>query len=504
MTGRPNILHLFVDQQRADTIAALGNPVIKTPSLDRLCAMGTAFTSAYSPSPVCISARCSMIYGQYPLHTGCYENTAMPADATASPDGRQTFMGVLTEAGYRTHGIGKCHFNPNGHGLRGFQSRERQEEGGHGAEVDEYSKFLYDQGWRHVLEPHGVRGEMYYIPQPSQLPARLHPTQWIGDRAIDFIDGQAGKTEPWYLFSSFIHPHPPFTPPNPWHKIYRAPLMPLPSVPQDAETLLTCINRIQNRYKYRDQGIDRNLLRNQKAFYYACISFIDFQIGRILAALEKNGQLENTLILFTSDHGEHLGDNNCFGKRSMHDAASRVPMIACLPGRFAAGARCVAPASLVDVAPTFLSAAGAELKTQDRKSVDLADLAAGTAGREMVFAQHAWPGLVTAPAADRETLREMCEDRAVARAATSQYMAVSREWKYFYSAADQREFLFDRVGDPRETRNRAGLVFCADAQRRMKVALIEHLRTGGETAGLAGDDWRRFPRYAPHENPDDG
>ena len=101
MSKRPNILHFFTDQQRFDTIHALGNPIIKTPSLDRLCENGVAFTNAFTPSPVCISARCCMIHGQYPMNTGCYENTRMPTD------GRQSFMEALTEAGYRTHGIGK-------------------------------------------------------------------------------------------------------------------------------------------------------------------------------------------------------------------------------------------------------------------------------------------------------------------------------------------------------------------------------------------------------------
>ena len=106
MSKKPNILHIFTDQQRFDTIGLL-NPVIKTPNLDRLCENGVVFTNSYSPSPVCISARCSMIFGQYPMNTGCYENTIMPTDD------RQPFMDALTDTGYRTHGIGKCHFTPD-------------------------------------------------------------------------------------------------------------------------------------------------------------------------------------------------------------------------------------------------------------------------------------------------------------------------------------------------------------------------------------------------------
>jgi arylsulfatase len=472
---RPNILHIFTDQQRFDTIAALGNPVIRTPNFDRLCREGTAFTSAYSASPVCISARCSMIYGQYAHNTGCYENQTMPTDD------RRSVMGALTEAGYRTHGIGKCHFSPDSMALRGFQSREIQEEIA-GYENDDYMQHLATRGQK-TLEPHGIRGEMYYIPQPSMLPAEDHPTQWIGDRSVAFLEQQALDGEPWYLFSSYIHPHPPFAPPHPWYKLYRAPLMPLPKVPQDCEAgMWTWINRSQNRYKYRDQGIDQNLMRNMKAHYYACISFIDYQIGRLLDVLERTGQLDNTLILVNSDHGEHLGDMNCFGKRSMHDSAARVPMVVRLPDRFAAGDICDQVVGHVDVAPTLLGAAGAALGTHQPDGVDLADVAAGNVDREMVFSQL------------------FSGEKAI-------YMAVSDGWKYMYSAGDGRAYLFDRVTDPQETRNRAGiwgLPQVAEAETYMREALMKFLREGGETAGLDGDEWREFPQIELDVNPDAG
>jgi len=468
---RPNILLIFTDQQRADTVGALGNPVIRTPNLDRLCAEGTAFTSAYSPSPVCVPARCSLHYGQYPQRTGCYNNgDPMPQD-------RPSFMDVLAEAGYRTHGIGKCHFRPDG--LRGFQTRERQEELVAGPDADDYLRFLFKQGFGHLCDPNGVRGEMYYVPQPAQMPARLHPTQWVGDRATAFITEQGQGGQPWLLFASFIHPHPPFAPPCPWHKLYRAPAMPLPFVPQDVEALQTHINRFQNRYKYRDQGIDQNLLRCLKAHYYACISFIDYQVGRLLDALAATGQLDNTLILFTSDHGELLGDYNCFGKRSMHDACARVPLLARLPGRFAAGQVCTRPTNLIDVMPTVLASAGVDYRTHTLDGENLAEVAAGTCPREYVFSQFAKDG-------------------------NALYTAVSLRWKYAYSAPDDQEFLFDRVQDPQESRNHAGVVGYTGAQRQMKEALIAFLRDAGETDALDGDTWKVYPRKALPRNPDAG
>ena len=473
MNSRPNVLLFFTDQQRHDTIRALGNPTIRTPALDRLANEGTAFTSAYSASPVCVSARCSTMFGQYPSSTGCYANRfPMPED-------RRTFMDSLTDAGYRTHGIGKCHFSPDSHALRGFQTREEQEELRGTREEDDYLQFLIENGFGHVRDPHGIRGEMYYIPQPAQMPAELHPTQWIGDRSISFLEQQAKSDQPWFLYSSYIHPHPPFAPPNPWHKLYRAPLMPLPNVPQDSEALHTWVNRHQNRYKYRDQGIDQNLMRNMRAHYYACISFIDYQVGRILQALEEMGQLDNTLILYTSDHGEHLGDYNCFGKRSMHDSCARVPMIARLPGRFEGGQRCEEVTSLVDIAPTALAAAGVDGPGHKLDGVDLAEISAGTSSRETVFSQFE------------------SEGQAI-------YTAVNRRWKYAYSAGDDREYLFDRVEDPRETRNRAGISFLRKQLEQMRATAIEHFGSGEDALGIEKGEWKKYPHLDVSDDPDTG
>ncbi|MCZ7647167.1 MAG: sulfatase-like hydrolase/transferase [Planctomycetota bacterium] len=469
--SRPNILFLLTDQQRFDTLGALGNPSIRTPNLDRLAREGTAFTDAYTPSPVSVAARCSFTFGQYPFHTGCYDN------GFTFPAGRVSFVQALAEAGYSTHGIGKCHFVPDG--LYGFQARETQEEIVRDPAKDDYLRFLHEQGFKHVCDPHGIRGEMYYVPQPAQMPARLHPTSWVGERAAAHVESRAGRKEPWYLYASFIHPHPPFAPPNPWHKLYRAPLMPLPKVPRDPEVFWTHVNRSQNRYKYRDQGIDQNLMRNMRAYYYACISFIDFQVGRILETLERTGQLENTLIVFSSDHGEMLGDYNCFGKRTMLDGACRVPLLARLPGRFAAGGRCARPASLVDIAPTCLGAAGVDFGAHALDGVDLSALASGGAAREYVYSQYQ-------------------------RAGRGLYMACGERWKYIYSAADGREYLIDRREDPQETRDRAGVAFREEPLERMRAAMLETLRAAGEDAALDGAGWKAYPKLEMPANPDGG
>jgi arylsulfatase A-like enzyme len=280
--------------------------------------------------------------------------------------------------------------------------------------------------------------------------------------------------------------------------------MPLPNLPPQAESLHTLANRIQNRYKYRDQGVDWNLVRLIRAYYLACVSFVDYQVGRIVQELTRSGLMDRTLILFSSDHGEYLGDYGCWGKRGMHDASSRVPMLARLPGVFEGGRRCETPVSLVDIAPTLAALSGARVTTHPLDGVDLAEVARGTCVRDTVFSQIALDGpFFSGLCRDTDTSgRSWTPEERRARFSTT--MAVTSSWKYFYSAPDDAEFLFDRVGDPRETRNRKGVTFCRTALEQMRERLWRHLFEGGETAGLSQGSWRRFPRMEIDPDPDSG
>lgn len=463
---RSNILHIFSDQYRFDCIGALGNDIIKTPNLDRLAKMGVAFTNAYTPSPVCVAARCSMIFGQYPTKTDCWANDTMPQG--------KTFMETLTEQGYATHGIGKCHFTPETNALRGFASRERQEECSVLSEdVEPYYRSLKDNGYTHCYEPHGSRGEMYYIPQVSKLPENHHPTNWVGERSVEFIKSNTGR--PWYLFSSFIHPHPPFSPPVPWNEMYNCVDMPEPNIPHDSEELLTFINKIQNRYKYRDRGVDKNLILTMKAYYYACVSFLDHQIGKMLDVLEKTNQLDNTLIVFASDHGEHLGDLGCFGKRSMHDTCAKIPLVMYQKGVFEGGVSCDAPVSLVDLAPTFTG------ESAGYDGEDIRKIYSDEIQREYVYSLY--------------SAYQDCQYAGVkppkedAREVMSNLMIKNKQWKYIYSVADEREFLF-KNGD--ENINLAGIAKYNNVQSKLRSDLIRMLEEEGENGFSDGGQWKRF------------
>jgi len=256
--------------------------------------------------------------------------------------------------------------------------------------------------------------------------------------------------------------------------------MPPPFRPEGFEALLTYWNRVQNRYKYRDHGYDELLVRTIRAAYYACISFIDYHLARVLA--ELGDEIDETLVLFTSDHGEMLGDYGSFGKRCMLDAAAKAPMIVRWPGRFAAGGRCAAPSGLQDVWRTLLRAAGADDSGPgEEDSVDLAELAGGPAGprRKLVFSQFQQRGYAL-------------------------YLAASATRKYVYSAPDGREWLFDAKLDPQETRDLSRDPSCAEALDWLRKETIRRFQRDGYGEVLEGDGWKEWPRRQIEGGPDYG
>ncbi len=466
----PNILFLFTDQFRFDCIAALGNSKIKTPNIDRLVRDGTTFTACYTPSPVCCPARRSLSCGLPPHITGCVDNV----------DAYEAFPSVmekLGELGYQTHGVGKMHFSPDV-GDWGFSSRDVSEELAEDSERDDYRDYLQENGYDHVIDPHGIRSEYYYLPQPSQLPDKAHHTRWVADRSIDFLQNR-DRSKPFFLWSSFIKPHPPFESPNPWGRLYRMHEMDLPVLHGGYEDNWTFWNTVQNRFKYTDGFAEnRNLSRTITAAYYGTISYIDFHIGRILDSLGSD--LDNTLVVFSSDHGELLGDFGCYGKRSMLNASVRVPLIACLPDVFPENHRCDTPATLLDLFPTFTSIANSRERPPSPEGLPLANLLEKTAEDRIVFSQFSQNGL-------------------------GLYMAANARWKYIYSAADDKEWLFNLENDPQELDNKSGDPEFKTEYNALKLACIKRFQEGGYTGPLIGDEWKRFPRIeAPRKGTDDG
>jgi arylsulfatase A-like enzyme len=383
-------------------------------------------------------------------------------------------MEVLRDAGYQTHGAGKMHFSPDPFKMWGFESRDISEEGLESG--DQYAEFIMRNGYSHVLENLGARSEYYYLPQLSQLPSGLHNSTWVGDRAIEFLRHR-DRRRPFLLWTSWIKPHPPFESPAPWYKLYRCEEMDSPFVPPTGGELLNFWNRIQNRYKYRDAGSDQMLLRTMRAAYYACISFVDYNVGRVLDALGDD--IDNTLVLFTSDHGELLGDYGSFGKRCMLDPAARIPMLARFPKSFRPGSVCDTPTSLLDVWPTLMDVAGISGNKVCNEGSSLTEIAGGNERDRTVFSQfqqrHA--GL---------------------------YMAVDRQWKYIYSAADRREWLLNRADNRRETENLAANPRYSQEIGKMRGCLLSRFEKDGYDAAVEDGAWRQYAQPQFPEDPDAG
>ena len=264
MADRPNILFCFVDQMRFDCIAALGNPVIKTPQLDRIAREGVAFTSAYTPSPVCVPARCSMTFGQYAA-AGLRQRYPFPQE-------RNSFVDVLAANGYRTHGIGKCHFVPEGCTASRPASRRRS----WSADKDDYPR-----GWTRTAT---TRSSIRTAPAVRCTTSRRStscptmPTPPSGSVTAPWPSSRSTRRGPTVVLLQLVHPSASAVrPAEPVAQALSRAADAAPQVPADHEALHTWVNKHQNRYQYRDQGIDLNLMRNIEAHYYACISFVDIR-----------------------------------------------------------------------------------------------------------------------------------------------------------------------------------------------------------------------------------
>ncbi|MBQ3229053.1 MAG: sulfatase-like hydrolase/transferase [Clostridia bacterium] len=352
-----HILIIMTDQCRADALGVYGNTYAQTPAIDEIAKGAAVFNRAVTPSPVCVPARLSLLAGQYVNRTGNSNNN--PKTCYTG----EGFYSMLTKAGFESCCVGKMHHVWDRYGLMGFGERHTQEE--MAQPDDDYTKFIKNSPYKNVFDYNGQRSDMYYVPQISQLPAEAHPTQWIGDRSVEFIE-KCDPEKPMFLMSSFIHPHPPFCPPAPWNKLFRE-IPEAPFVPEETpelKYLLPPAFDLDTRLDMSDTDI-----RRAKNFYYACVSFMDYQIGRITDALKAKGMYDDTVILFISDHGETLGDYRHVGKRTMLSCANRIPFILRVPGM--EGGERVDPVSLVDVAPTLLSLFGVDYDPAEFDGIDI-------------------------------------------------------------------------------------------------------------------------------------
>jgi choline-sulfatase len=428
--ARPNVLLIMVDQLAACWLPAYGHAIVRSPAVDALARSGIVFEGAYCPSPLCAPSRAAMLCGRLPSRIGVYDNAA---ELRAS---EPTLMHRLRAAGYETCLSGKMHFvGPDQ--LHGFEQRLTTDV--YPADLDwtpDWRVPLTDRlPWYHTMES-------VLTPGVCAASMQMDYDDEVAHRAVRKLRDLARSGDrPFFLCVSFTSPHDPWElRPEYWER-YDPAEIPLPAVRRisreqtDPHSL-----RLRDMSGIDDVALSDDQLRRARHAYYAAISYIDERIGDVLGALAATGLRDDTIVLFTADHGEMLGERGLWYKMAFFEAAARVPLIVAAPGRIAPG-RVAAPVSLLDVVPTVLDLCG--LERDD--SLDGRMLARETPGAADVVAEYLAEG-VNSPA-----------------------VMLRRGSHKFVWCQDDPEQLFDLEADPHELVNRASEEPALCAELRAEV-----------------------------------
>lgn len=392
---RPNILFVITDQQRFDTIAALGHEHAITPNLDRLVRCGTTFTRTYVTAPSCAPSRASLFTGMYPHSTGVLKN---------NDPWTHSWVELLADSGYRCANVGKMHTYPYTSSV-GFHERHVVENKDRSNPalpffLDEWDKAFHARGLVKPDRATKYRGIPDYRERLGAFewdaPDDLHVDNFVGGLASHWLDVYPGD-EPFFLQVGFPGPHPPYDPTADALRQYTGRTMPTPyDSPEDREHQPAAIkDLIRDNLEVDHDAIvhlehpSPEQIDRQRRHYMANVTMIDAQVGQLLDALERRGVLEDTVIIFTSDHGDCLNDHGHIQKWSMYESSVRVPAIVAGPG-VAADHRVDALTSLFDLGPTILELAGVT-PPEWMEAHSLLPGIQGDAdfGREYAFAEHA-------------------------------------------------------------------------------------------------------------------
>ncbi|MHB1484406.1 MAG: sulfatase family protein [Saccharofermentanales bacterium] len=396
---KTNILLITSDQQHFNTIGAF-NPEIKTPNLDRLVREGTYFERAYCPNPTCTPTRASIITGKYPSQHGAWTL------GTKLPETEHTVGTDFQKAGYATSLIGKAHFQP----LKGndeFPSLEAYpvlqdldfwksfDSGFYGFEHVELARnhtteAHVGQHYALWLEQNGCENWRDYFEKPTgnldntkkhiwEIPEEFHYDNWIAQRTNAMLDEYKAKDRNFFMWASFFDPHPAYFVPHPWEVMYDPDKLTLPVIKEGEHDLNPPHFRLTQEENpdfgpYSESGYYMhgmhshinyardNDIRKDMAIYYSMVSLMDKYVGRILDKLDELGMTDNTLVIFTTDHGHFFGHHGLYAKGPfMYEDLIKIPFIARLPGKIPSGAKSGSLQSLVDLAPSFLDICGIDI-----------------------------------------------------------------------------------------------------------------------------------------------
>lgn len=474
--SRPNIIFFITDQQRFDTIRALGFDYVDTPNLDRLVDEGTTFTSSFITAASCAPARASLFTGYYPHTVGVYKN----ADVW-----RHSWVEDLADAGYHCVNIGKMHTFPYETPL-GFHERFVVEN------KDRYleGRWFFDR-WDMGLQAQGMIKQQRTLYREREdydkalgaflweMPEHTHSDFFVGNMATWWVEHKP-KVAPLFLQVGFPGPHPPYDPIPRYAEQYMDRELPLPDYTEE-ELEGQC--SAQKELRTHNCGIDhdsivwtktptREQLHRQRAFYMANVTMIDEKIGEILQALEKQGYLENAVVIFTTDHGDCLGDHGHIQKWTMYDTITRTPLIVWAPGRWQGGRKIDDLVQQIDIGPVILELAGVEVPEsfEARSLTPFLEGNPEAEAREYVFAEQARDGILTG--------------------AELMTMVRSREWKLVHYLGNDDGELYDMIADPGEKVNLWDDPAHREKREELLVVLQDwYMRSAIKSQGYS-EEWR--------------
>ena len=479
--SRPNIILITTDQQRLDTIAALGNEHMDTPHLDRLVEEGVTFTNCHVTAPSCAPSRASLFTGYYPHTTGIYRN---------GDRWRHGWVEDLADAGYYTLNIGKMHTAPYDTDM-GFDERHIVENKdrylapipggeprlpGEKYYLDEWDKALLAQGLFKQQREFYRQWDDYDERLGAfewELPEATHPDIFVGERTVQWLDATPQLDRPLFLTVGFPGPHPPYDPVPRWAAKYIDQDLPMPNLteedlagqPQPLVELREHMSDVDHDATTHQIEAPAAARHRQRAYYYANVSMIDEQVGRIMDALDANGY-DDTIILFTSDHGEALGDHGHIQKWNMYDVVTRVPTIVWAPERIEGGRTVDDLCQLFDLGPTVLEFADVDVPaSMEAISLRPALQNESWAGRDCVFAEHARDGILQGTAC--------------------MTMVRTDAWKLVHFVDHEDGQLFDLEADPEEQTNLWDDPTVAAKKRK----LLDLLLTWRIESGLTTANW---------------
>jgi arylsulfatase len=468
----PDIIFIITDQQRYESIKELGYPYMDTPNLDKLVREGVTFSNSFITAPSCAPSRASLFTGMYPHTNGVYKN---------DDPWSHSWIELLADAGYHCVNIGKMHTSPyttpmGFHERYVVENKDRQHPN---------LPFFFDE-WDKELRARGLKkpGRETYREREDyrdslgvfdwEFPEDVHPDIFVGNLAKWWITERPKVDKPIFLQIGFPGPHPPFDALPRYTEMYMKKDLPLPTVTeQELREQPLALQKLRRQHMEVDhdavvhlEQATRQQQHRQRASYFANVTMIDEQVGEILSALEQIGYLENAVVMFTSDHGESLGDHGHSQKWNMYDAVTKVPMIVWGPGHVQQGRNVDSLTQLFDLGPTVLELAGVEVpKDMEARSL-LPQLQGITKeGRKYVFAEHS-----------RDPILDSTE-----------FMTMIRdiEWKLVHFVDDTNGQLFDLTNDPKEIHNLWNDPTYEHKKREMISAILDW-RIRGDLATAKG------------------